>query len=210
MNHDVSTKFALGVLVPFITIVAGLLVFREEVQDWWYFQNYEPSYAIEKLSDLSGMSDEGEKLFFRTDPELVSLSKINEDCHEQQVLGCLVTGPKIFVLDYTKGDSQERDQAVVTAAHEMLHMAYFRLTNKEKEVIQPFIDSVLEHPENGWLVRYLSGLDGEEYYDEAHSMIGTEVQDIGDELEGHFSQYFSERDKVLSAYQNSKFVSGGA
>jgi chromosome segregation ATPase len=89
----------------------------------------------------------------------------------------------------------------VTAAHEMLHQAYDRLSSKDRTHIDALLADYYQHHLTNQAVK--DKIDG--YPDDAavrvnemHSIFGTEVRDLTPELETYYQQYFTDRAKVVS------------
>ncbi|MDX1766055.1 MAG: hypothetical protein R3313_03840 [Candidatus Saccharimonadales bacterium] len=206
MNQKISNKLAWGIILPFLLVVGLLILNKTAVQDWWHQARYTPSTQIQLLADAAEMSDEGERLFFRADPELISRAKTEALCLGPDNLGCLVDGPKIYLLEYEDNGSPEYFQSVVTAAHEMLHMVYYRLGDEEKSDVNQMIDNALANRvEDSRIFNTLNKTStDQEYYDEAHSLLGTEIDFLPLSLEAHYQKYFDNRENVLDAFDKSK------
>ena len=204
MNSDVSPK----IYVPLLLAVGALLFvvfnFRIEISDWWYFSRYKPDQRISKLADDAGFTDNGERLFFRADPEVVSQTELDAQCVNIESLGCIIEGPKTYIRNFESFGS-EYDQAVVTAAHEMLHLAYFRLSDDEKTEVNELLNTEFTQLRDQAVIGRITSYDQQEQLDEMHSIIGTETAAVSDALEEYYSQYFEDnRAQVRSAYDNSK------
>ena len=91
-----------------------------------------------------------------------------------------------------------------TAAHEMLHLAYFRLPGSEKDRINDLLENELNKSGNQMQLDKVQQYSPEEQYDEAHSFIGSESSNISAELEEYYAQYFESRDLTIKAYEDSK------
>jgi len=206
MSRVIDNKLAWGILLPFLAVISLLLLNKTAVQDWWHHARYSPTTQIQLLADSADMNDSGERLFFRADPELISQARVEKLCLGADNLGCLVTGPKIYLLEYEEHQTPEYYQAVVTSAHEMLHMVYHRLDEDEKDEVNMMIDNALESRVKD--SRIFNTLDktatDSEYYDEAHSLLGTEVDFLPLDLEAHYREYFNDREDTLEAFDKSK------
>ncbi len=80
------------------------------------------------------MNDTGEKLFYVHDPQLLSSQAFNEQCPAAEksiVLGCY-DGVGIYIFDVQ--DERLAGVEEVTAAHEMLHAAYDRLSPSRRNL----------------------------------------------------------------------------
>ncbi len=194
-----------GLLTVFFVLAA--LLYRQEITDWFKFLSYKPSQAIVQLADDSGMSQSGRFYFYITDPKLESASNFNKDCRRSEsinpVLGCYVGGSdKIYIYDIDNADLQGVEE--VTAAHEMLHAAYFRLSNDERDRIGKLLDKEYERIKTPELEKRMSYYEKEEPGGQAvelFAILPTEFSDIGSELDTYYKKYFDDRQKVVSLYK---------
>ncbi len=194
----------LGFGTVLLSLAALLLmtVFRQDIQDWRRLQGYTPPPEIVALAQDTTMLDSARRLFYIQHPQLTDKVTFNEHCRQNEqsiVLGCYVSNHGIYLLDVT--DERLAGVKQVTAAHELLHAAYERLSDKERRQV------------DGWLQQVYDGLNDEhvkktvELYrehdpsvvpNELHSIIGTEVRDLPVHLEEYYSRYFSDRLKIVA------------
>lgn len=187
-------------IILFITLVIGYFAVKNAtaIGDWLFFTRYTPSAEVEQIATDAGMSEYGRKLFYRMDPQFVDRRTINEECGTD-ALGCTV-GRNIYILNDRTPSQYNR--SIVTAAHEMLHIGYSRLTEDQLVTVNGELDKQIELIE-GDLLKKFNTFSGESYHNEAHSYIGTEEPRLIDSLEVHYKQYFDDRNKVLQALQAS-------
>ena len=105
-----------------------------DILDWWRLRDYAPTQEISLLAESSGMNDRGKKYFYVHDPALLDKAAFTSSCtvgEETIVLGCYITNQRIYL--YNVDDERLAGVEEVTAAHEMLHAAYDRLSPAEKE-----------------------------------------------------------------------------
>lgn len=200
MNAKVNSKLAWGLIILAVGVFFFIFNYREGIKDFFYFQTYTPGVFVDELSGKAGFNDEGERLFQRTDPEVVSQNELNQYCAELHNIGCIVDGPKIYVLEF-KGDSALKSQAIVTSAHEMLHYAYFRLSDGERSEVDALLEAELRRQNGAGLVNQVDVIysyDSSVQLDEAHSIFGSESLELGAELEDYYSQYFIDRQASVS------------
>lgn len=197
-----SMRRTVDLVILVVVLLGGFFAIRNAVAigDWWHARNYSPSDSIAQMSTDAGMSEKGEKLFYRFSPKLVSRQILDEECTVNK-LGC-AEGQSIHILQYD--DEESYKQAVVTAAHEMLHVAYSRLSDQELDYIHSLIDEQMHLPSSQSIKTKLDGYPDEDYYTEAHSFIGSELEDVIPELEDYYGNYFSDRGKVVQAYKDSR------
>jgi len=191
----------LDLLILLIVLVVGFFAARnaQAIGDWWHQQQYSPPTDIVQLADAAGMSETGRQLFYRFEPQIVSQSELDSLCSVEK-LGC-IEGRKIYLLQ--PANQTEANRTTVTAAHEMLHAAYSRLSSSEKQDLEPLLQAEMAKPAAASIAKELQGYDQADYYNEAHSFIGSELPGISAELESHYSRYFDDRAKTTAAYRAS-------
>jgi hypothetical protein len=212
----------LSVLLTFILIFVLALNNRDDINDWLTLRSYSPPANITKLATDSGMSDTGKKLFYVGTPEITTGENFNSKCREREetkVLGCIVASQtaglslfngnsyEIYILD-VKEPSLKGIQEV-TSAHEMLHAAYDRLSNAERQKLDAEIQRVYQNTSNENLrntVEAYAEQDSSIVNNELHSLLGTEIANLSPELEEHYAKYFSDRSKVVKLYQEYEKV----
>lgn len=203
-------KFSYGfVSLASLGVMIWVFFNLQTTLDWWTLRGYEPSAEISRLADESFLSDEGRKLFYLHDPELLNKEQFQGKCSVQEetiVLGCYISRDKIYIFDV----NDERLEGVeqVTAAHEMLHVVYERLSNSERENMDRMVTEYFATLNDERLTRTIENYrkrDPTIVPNELHSILATEVRDLPAELEEHFSKYFIDRLKVVAlseAYEN--------
>ena len=170
--------------------------------------NYEPSELITQLATDGSFSDFGKQLFYSNEPTLSDRSTFYTQCTIREktvVLGCFTGqtlfdfGQNIYIFDVE--DERLNGIEQVTAAHEMLHVAYSRLSSSERQHIDELINAVysnISDPRIASLAASYEEQDPASVPNELHSIIATEVSDIGEELETYYSRYFSKRSQVVA------------
>lgn len=196
--------------VPLLLVLFGLLALVAKnpytISDWLRLRNYQPEASVLTIADATSMTDKARHLFFINHPTLQDKAAFHQSCpqYDEQtiVIGCYEAGQRgIFVL---KVDDQRLNGVEeVTAAHEMLHAAYERLSSSEQAkvdgLLQAYADNQLKNE------RILTALEGYkksepgQQLNEMHSMFGTEIASLPADLEAYYSQYFSDRTKVVAA-----------
>lgn len=182
-----------------------LITNRQTVLDQFALWHYQPDANVSALADRTTMTDTGRRAFYASHPALETAQTFNAMCGNNEqgtaVLGCY-THRQIYI--YNVSDAQLDGVREVTAAHEMLHAAYDRMSSKE----QARIDTLLE-AEYQKLSKDAAFADRMAYYakvepgerdNELHSIIGTEVSPVSNELEAHYRQYFSNRSAVVALH----------
>ncbi len=173
--------------------------------DWWLLRSYVPSETVKKLADSAKMSDLSRKLFYVHDPAILDKASFQTSCtvgEETIVLGCYVSNDRIYLYDVQ--DERLAGVEEVTAAHEMLHAAYDRLSPKEKVVLngllQEAYDSLTDERIRKNIASYETR-DSSVVMNELHSILGTEVLELPRDLETYYQRYFTDRLAVVSLSQ---------
>jgi hypothetical protein len=156
------------------------------------------------------MNSNGKFYFYTGTPALNNSTEFNVNCadvisEQSIVLGCY-TG-KIYIFNVT--DERIAGVKTVTAAHEMLHAAYERLGLWEKERIDNLITKQFEQTTDQKIldaVAIYDKLEPNYRINELHSIFGTEVRDLSDELAEYYGRYFSNRDLTVSAAEQYEAV----
>lgn len=204
-----STVFGLIslVLVGFVGIFAWNQ--RYAIYDYVRLQNYVPSQEIAKLALESGMSPKGQNIFYVNDPQIADKSTFNSKCPQKEqsiVLGCY-NGREIYVYNVT--EQQLAGIKEVTAAHEMLHAAYDRLSTSEKKSVDSMLLSFFETIQDQRLKNIIEAYRKEDpsvVSNELHSIIGTEVRNLPPKLEQYYQKYFKDRSKVVNLSEQYEMV----
>lgn len=198
-----KSKSVLGLALTAIIIAtsAWVVTHQQEIIDWWRLRDYSPSSQIEQLVADSGMNEEGERLFYVHYPELLDKSEFNGKCdigEETIILGCYLSHDKIYVFNVNNPKLNGIEE--VTSAHEMLHAAYDRLDTEEKQHIDNLLTTFYESLNDERLTKTVENYkarDASVVPNELHSILGTEVRDLSDELEEYYSRYFEDRLEVV-------------
>lgn len=197
-------KNILGLSASLAIMAASFWLFtnQQAITDWWRLRDFEPTPEISQLVVDSGMSQEGERLFFIHSPELLDKSQFNGKCdigEETIILGCYISNDKIYVFNV----EDERLDGIeeVTAAHEMLHAVYDRLSESEKAELEPLLLRTFRELNDERLNKTIEAYrsrDPSVVPNELHSILGSEIRELPIELEEYYKEYFDDRLKVVS------------
>lgn len=191
-------------LISILIIVVAVWVFmnRQFVADTVTTWRYQPSAEIVALADRSGMNERGRFLFYASEPILSDHETFVSQCqaHSEQtaILGCY-SGMRIYLFDI---DDERLDGVKeVTAAHEMLHAAYDRLTDNERQHVNQAVEagyqSVKDDRLDDLLAMYEDTEPGQRS-NELFAILGTEYRALPDELENIYDKYFEDRSTVVA------------
>ncbi len=198
-----------------LLIIPLLLVANQQLlTEWLDFAPPPSSPAIQRLAEQSLMTPAGQRLFYRQYPTIESKATFLEQCKvpdKSIMLGCFVrrgrTG-KIVVQQVT--DPRLKGTMEVTAAHEMLHAAYERLSQVQREDLGKRLTKAAKRVEDTRLKSVLDDYQARDlalYHNELHSHLGTELSNLGDtKLEQHYQHYFSDRSRLVALAKRSGSV----
>jgi hypothetical protein len=204
---------ALAVNVTVVAAVAWVGAHEQRVLDQLAVWEFKPTDELVTYADRSTMTDEGRFLFYASRPEIEGAGDFNEICSSREedvgILGCyLPDDNSIFLYDVT--DDRLDGIEDVVAAHEMLHAAWDRTTDEERDTLGPLLEAEAAKHANDeafaeTLAFYAKAEPGERL-NELHSIIGTEFGEIGDELEAHYALYFADRGALTALHEQSNAV----
>jgi hypothetical protein len=155
---------------------------------------------VAAIAALTGMSEEGELIYRASTPEIEDDDDFNQHCAIEggAVLGCYYEG-NVYV--YAVTDERLAGTVEVTAAHEMLHAAYERLSPDERERVDALVDDAIATiPDDDPIFDDLELYAPAQHADEWHSRLGTEFAELSPALEEHYARYFDDRPKVVELH----------
>lgn len=196
-------RLSIGVSVLLLLATAGVVVFQRDIRDYLALRGYTPPAEVARLADDTTMLDDSRRLFYVTHPKLADPDEFNEHCRENEhtiVLGCYV--PKdtaIYLLDIE--DERLNGVKEVTAAHEFLHIAYERLSGRERTRINKLLEKAYEELDNTRVLETIEMYrkqDPSVVNNEMHSILGTEVRKLPTDLEMYYKRYFADRSRIVA------------
>ena len=202
-----NTKRVLSYLI-FLGLISGtaLAVWQHRsILDWWQLRGYVPAAEIAALAADTAMTDPARRVFYVNHPDLMDDSTaFRQACplnEETIILGCYHSGQRgifIFDVDSTELDGVEE----VTAAHEMLHAAYDRLSSKQRErvdkILTDYFNNNLTDQRIINTINAYKKTEPNDIVNEMHSIFGTEIDHLPPVLEDYYKQYFSDRRAVVA------------
>ncbi len=200
-SNRLKEGIAIVLMTVVLVVVYGFLqsdFAQDSWKAWWY---KEPASVSTLRQDLE-LTGTGERIFLATQPAIEEAEAFNEHCGEHRddvsLLGCYNDG-RIYVYD-VKLDSL-RDSNKVTAAHELLHAVWSRLSRREKEQLEGWLED-FKREKIEWVEGEVNLYGEQERLEELYVRIGTKLRDIPDELEKHYQEYFLNRLKIVDYYEN--------
>lgn len=204
-----SVRRVLGFVVSVVLTIGVFfaVLYRQELSDQWTVRQYQPSSGIAQLADRSGLSERGRFYLYVGKAELASAQVFNSGCQRVErsnpILGCYLSGSdKIYIYDIEEPRLDGIKE--VTAAHEMLHVVFARLRTSEQEWLSRTLEEIYQQhktPELESRMEYYERTEPGARTNELHAIIGTELRDIGQELEEYYAQYFTDRHKTVALYE---------
>ena len=202
-------------IIPVLGLVALLalpfVVYAkaQAITDWWQLRGYTPPVAVSSLATEDTMTPYAKHVFYVNHPQITSsVVAFRQECSENEqtiVLGCY--HPNQDGIDiYAVQDSRLHGVQEVTAAHEMLHAAYDRLSTKDKN----YIDGLLENYYKNDLhdqriittINAYKKTEPGQVVNEMHSIFGTEIANLPPALETYYAKYFSNRAAITTLAAN--------
>lgn len=203
-------KRALSFIILLALLSFPVLVYlnAQALSDWWQLRGYTPSAAVTALASEDTMTPYARHVFYVNHPDLESnAAQFRSDCNETEqtiVLGCYHSDQRgIFVYDVH--DPRLAGVQQVTAAHEMLHAAYDRLSGQDRHNVDIMMQSYYSSVTDQRIIDTINDYKKTEPNDvvnEMHSIFGTEVADLPAPLEHYYAKYFTNR-QAIAAYANS-------
>lgn len=170
----------------------------------------DPDAEVAALADRMQLTAEGRLVFYDAQPAIVDAAEIARVCTDGEELpdglyhaGCYLGTDRIFLLREPRAP-----QVVVTAAHELLHAAYRRLSDAERTGIDalvtvemarvPMSDPVHEQIEAS------VGGHPDARPDERFAYLGSQVVLDGGfaaDLEAIYARWFEDRESLAALYR---------
>ncbi len=189
------------VTLALIVGAAWLVLNRQAVSDWWRLIQYKPTPEIQQLVDSDTMQGRGRDLFYASEPQIQAGADFNTACSKQGeqtiVLGCY-KAQRIYLYNVT--DAKLGGVKEVTAAHEMLHAVYERLSTADRDRVNAMLQPIIADMKDQRIVELIQLYNREEpgeLYNEMHSILGTEYAELTPDLEAYYRQYFGDRIKIV-------------
>lgn len=200
-----SKRFQLAVLGVLLLLIIGVLVGHQQFVDWLRLRNYTAPAAVASLASQDTMTAKARHLFYVNHPDITTGKAFTDNCpaggEKTVVLGCYV-GNDNGIYIYAVSDPRLNGVEQVTAAHEMLHAAYHRLSSSERNKVDAMLLDYYQHDLTDQRIKdTIAAYRKSEPHDvvnEMHSVFGTEVPNLPAPLEAYYKQYFTDRSKITA------------
>jgi hypothetical protein len=217
-NRNIYRRLATLVFtLLWVALLAWVVVNRQAIEDWWRLRNYSAPAAVADLAKVDAMTDYARKVFYVNEPSIQNAEQFAQNCpknggEQTIVLGCYKgnqNGIYILNVDDPRLDGVKR----VTAAHEMLHAVYDRLSTSERQkvdsMLQAYYQNGLSDDRIKSTIEAYKISEPHDVVNEMHSIFGTEIGSLPPELETYYAKYFTNRAQVAdyAAKYQAEFTS---
>lgn len=199
-------------LVVLVSASAWLALNHDLAGDWLATRGYHAPSDIQQMADDTSMTPYAKRLFYVNKPQVEDRDAFNKECSNDSdqvsVLGCY-TGNRQGIFIYNVTDSRLEGIQQVTAAHEMLHQAYDRLSDAERAKVDKMLEDYAKTVTDPELLSKMDAYKKSEPHqlvNEYHSIFGTEVARLPAPLEDYYKQYFTDRAKVTALHDKYQAV----
>jgi hypothetical protein len=193
-------------LLMIIAAGAALIWKHDQILDWTVLRNYQAPANVVQLGADDGMTAYAKRLFYVNQPSIDDKQEFSQHCSnagdESVVLGCF-TGNRRGIYIYDVTDPRLSGVEQVTAAHEMLHQAYERVGSKERAHLNQLLQDYYDNGASDALRKQIDSYqktEPDQLHNEMHSIFGTQAASLPAELEDYYKQYFADRHKIVSYY----------
>lgn len=161
--------------------------------------------VVAEYAAAAGLSEEGAFLLHASFARIVEADRFDDVCSSDEpgigVLGCYTLADgRIYLYDVE--NPELADLEPVVAAHEMLHAAWDRLTDSERDALAPLLEEAFAAlgPEHELVERIAAyeETDPLSRIPELYAIIGSEIANIPTDLEKHYARFFSDRGAVTT------------
>ena len=200
-----SKPLQISTLVTLLVLIGGILFFRQDILDWTKLYNYTPPPVVSTIAADTTMTDTARHLFYVNHPAVTRGTAFLGHCpagtEKTVVLGCYIGNDQgIYIYDIT--DTRLNGVEQVTAAHEMLHAAYARLSSSERKNVDAMLTSYYTNELTDQRIKdtieAYKKSEPKDVVNEMHSIFGTEIADLPVGLETYYKRYFTNRDAVTT------------
>lgn len=201
--------------VIFVTTFIYLLILiigylnLTSIKDYIILYNYKAPLAVSELANQDTMTSYTKHLFYLNKPQILyTVSSFRSKCSETKniiVLGCYSPGEKGIYL-YKVSNPLISGVNQVTAAHEVLHAVYERLSSSDRlnldNELNDFYKNHLNDPDVKAEIALYQKYEPNSVFDEMSCTFGTEIKNLTPALEEYYSKYFSNRTTIYNYYHS--------
>lgn len=218
-NQTAKSNRLSSLLIIGLWLLAVLIIIynRQSIVDWYKLSNYKAPAQVQKIAEETSMTDYGKKVFYVNHPAVQDKAEFNHNCpnnggERTNILGCY-HGNQSGIFVYNVSDQRLDGVIQVTAAHEMLHAAYDRLSQAQKDKVNAMLEDYYKNSLTDSRIKKTIDLykqsEPNDVVNEMHSIFGTEISNLPPALENYYKKYFINRGAIagLSNKYQSVFTS---
>ncbi len=207
MQRSFVRLVSVVLLVVLLAAVIWLPFNLTTIRDEFILLNYQPPAAVAALARQDGLTNYAKTLFYVNRPAILNKTDFAKQCpnrlEQSYVIGCYHSGDNgIYLLDVT--DPRLNGIVAVTAAYEMLHAGYARLSGSERTYLDSlmwnYYQTSVSSPEIHQQMSAYAKTEPGAKYDELYSVLATEVASLPPQLETHYRLYFQNRQAIVKTY----------
>lgn len=206
-HRNINFKIPAYALVAIVILVGALAK-----TDYWYAYASPINSNTAAFATNAGMTVKARSLFYSTKPVATDKVTLDKACENTKVdvleYGCFYAKdgiPTIYVLNIN--DSELSAAKDVTAAHEMLHYAYAKLSDSERSDLNKILTQNRASLIASNNIQYTEAIKSyaseseDVQINETHSLLSVmPVGSITPELENYYKAYFTDnRSKLIAA-----------
>lgn len=209
MDNKRFSKKLLSIVGLAVLVLAGLWTWSNkwDIHDHWVSKNYVSTKdSSEVLSNLN-LTSQGDLVYRASLTEVDDKDNFKARCPVQEyeqasVLGCYADR-KIYVLKVEEPKLAGVEE--VTAAHELLHARFERMSADEKEEVTNLVTELRKSNKDNEVSELVENYEsklgsGEALSNEMFAIYGTQLKDVGLRLEAIYGDYFKDRASIVDRY----------
>lgn len=191
----------IGIVSVVVLATISLVLYNfQSISDWYMLKDYTPPAKVVELADQTTMQDQTRRIFYINHPSLDTKQAFNTHCKTGEktiVLGCFINHQGIYLLDVN--DARLNGVLQVTAAHEVLHAQYERLSSTEKARVDEMVKRAYSQVSDERIKETVKSYQdsGADVNNELHSILATEVENLPGDLEAYYAKYFKNRRQIV-------------
>jgi hypothetical protein len=195
-------------LAAWLAALILIAINRQAIADWWQLRGYVPPPSVISVANEDTMDAYTKHLFYLNRPQfLPTVASFRSVCPENEntiVLGCYhPVEDGIYI--YNIADPTLAGVVQVTAAHEVLHAVYARLSPSARTALDNELENYYQHGLTNPLVKAEVKLyqqtEPHSVYDEMSCTFGTEIANLPPALDAYYAQFFNDRATIVAYEQ---------
>ena len=186
--------------IAIIAVLVAVILNYQTVFDIVKGFLYQPSTEMVEIRDKLELTTRGRIVFNASQPTLNDEENFNRNCmsydDDKAILGCY-NNQQIYVYSINEKDLDGILE--LATAHELLHAVYGRMSDADKTNLKPLLEEVYKK-NRGLLEKELSTYDEANRLEEIYVRAGTEIKNLPEDLEKHYTEIFKDQDKIVEYY----------